>query len=84
MVWVLEMLNLGFFCQIWSVTMPVSLEIMSLNTVASMYTPAVSVAFIELLCSSVISFVKIVSGFNDCSCHLSPLSALKYYWQTVA
>jgi len=80
----MEMLNLGLCCQIWLVTMPVSLEIISLDTLASMYIPTVSVAFIELLCRSVISFVKILSGFNDCSCHLSPLSALKYYWQTVA
>lgn len=50
----------------------------------SMYVPAVSVDFIELLCSSFISFVKIVSGFNDRSCQLSsPLSALKH-WQAVA
>lgn len=66
----MEMLNLGFCCQIWSVTISDSLELISLNTLASMYVPAASVAFIELLCSSVISFVKIVSGFNDCSCHL--------------
>lgn len=79
------MLNLGFCCQIWMVTRSVSLEIISLDNLASMYVPAVSVDFIELLCSFGISFVKIVSGFNDCSCQLSsPLSALKHYWQTVA
>jgi len=53
-----------------------------------MYVLAVSlygqVDFIEFLCSSVISFVKIVSGFNDRSCQLLPLSALKHYWQTDA
>jgi len=76
----MEMLNHGFCCQSWLVTRSVSLEIISLDTLASVYVPAISVDFIELLCSTVISFVKIVSGFNDRSCQLSPLSALKYYW----
>jgi hypothetical protein len=90
MVWVLFSgdVELGFCCQSWLVTRPVILEIISLDTLASMYVLAVSlygqVDFIEFLCSSVISFVKIVSGFNDRSCQLLPLSALKHYWQTDA
>jgi hypothetical protein len=81
----MEMLNLGFCCQSWLVTRPVTLDIISSDTLASMYVLEVSVYgqvdFVEFLCRYLISFVKTVSGFDDRSCQLSPLSAVKYYWQ---
>jgi hypothetical protein len=83
------MLNLGFYCHSWSVCRSGSLETISLDTLGSACVLAVSVFgqvdFIKLLWNLVISYVQIVSGFNDPSYHLSPLSALKpglWSWYT--